>query len=425
MFNSISRAWNETADEGEADSSADHSVRFSPSTRGSDLRRRAGHYIHYDKPSSVVKNPLERLRRGSERTSIRRGSPRILKPVSDGRAQKMRNTENKSSSGGGLWGALGKLGKVFKTDDSELGTMKQYMNGMIDGAPENGTRRGVKRPVDLAKSRLDSIKQRADEVNQRAARFTLDNESPEKKRVKVTEPVKRPAEMRRIHLKDLRDLDSSRDNLSERVHRRRVHTISSNPDTTATSTATPLHSSLARAASLNAAVTSTKTYNIHDIPSSPMREPPLDQATPINGTVNDSVNISQSTLTNLTKKLELLENTVESLKEELKASNQRSQHLETSLNEVKREQTVIDNTILKSEEMEKINVYEPQSHNLVSSEKPSISNTRSQTPQAKISASPNVGKDATAPNTDDDEFEEVNRSLSPIKLDLHKFKYVK
>jgi len=110
MFSSISKAWNEVSDEGNS------KVKFSESNHDPS-KKGNGHYIHYDKS----KNPLDRLKK----PDTRKGSPRILKP----------RTENKQNSL--LGSALKNLTKVFKKDDGELGEMKSYINGMIKKPEDN------------------------------------------------------------------------------------------------------------------------------------------------------------------------------------------------------------------------------------------------------------------------------------------------
>jgi hypothetical protein len=328
MFRSISKAWSEVADE----SMQDHSVRFSPSSRQPAQHEK--HYIHYDKPS---KNPLDRVRRNGE--FIRRGSPRVLKP----------SNENKKNSG--IWGTLGKIGKAFKGENTELNSMKSYMDGMITKRPQSGT----------TSRRLDSIRSRAESINDRAERFARENASPERpsrEQLRYQE-TKRP-QMRRIYLKDLSEAESSRDSISEKVQRR------------------PLRSS---------AIDTPSVLPHHDVPSSPY--------THKNDSARDSSEVRE-----LSKKVSILENTLESLIVELRNTNERSQQLENSL----RLQTeflkseLSNHTILKSEDMDRLP--EPK-------------------PEAKQETALEGTKDES-----EDEFEEVNKSLSPVKLDLKRFKFI-
>jgi hypothetical protein len=331
MFSSISKAWSEVADE----SMQDHSVRFSPSSRqpAQDERQR---YIHYDKPS---KNPLDRVRRNGELK--RRGSPRVLKP----------SNENKKNSG--IWGTLGKIGKAFKGENTELNSMKSYMDGMITNRPQSGT----------TSRRLGSIRSRCESINDRAERFARENASPERpsrEQLRYQEPKK--TQMRRIYLKDLSEAESSRDSISEKVRRR------------------PLRSSV-----LDTPQTSSIPH--HDIPSSPYIHK------------NDSTQDS-SEVRELSKKVSILENTLESLIVELRNTNERSQQLENSL----RLQTELlkselsNHTILKSEDMDRL-------------------------PEPKPEATQEIALKGTQDESED-EFEEVNKSLSPVKLDFKRFKFI-
>lgn len=327
MFSSITKAWNEVAEETDTDTS----VRFTPVSRRPQSSK---HYIQHDRAS---KNPLDRLKRDP---AIRRGSPRVLKP----------SNENKKNLG--IWNTLGKIGKVFKGEDSELKGMKNYMDGMITKRPrfDEGRPNGAR---DRSAS-LERVQSRVESVNERAERFARENASPEKPQAK---PHQQP-HMKRIYLKDLSEAESSRDSIVDKIHRRslRAHTVDS---------------------SLRSAA--------RNMPSSPLESRPVASTAGPNDSVKE-----------LTRKVAHLEDTLESLVAELRQSNERSRQLEESIRGQQEflKQEHSNHTILRSEDMDKL--------------------------PAPMTIVTDPAEEAV-----EDEFEEVSRSLSPVKLDLRRFKFVK
>lgn len=369
MFSSISKAWDEVSGEGQTNG---NSVKFSDSERES-LSRKKGHYIHYDRS----KNPLDRIKKPEGR----RGSPRILQTTK----------ESKQNS---LWGsALKNLSKVFKKEDGELGDMKDYMNGMIK----------------VPKERQRSIRpQQIDKPNTEYLETNLINS----RRRKRTDTIGSK-------------FDSPGSSFNEKFKRRRHHDISETPkyekyskfeinvpkytyqdkDNERHNLRNILnYSNSLEKEKINNNIVHEDSYRFHkygsndlstgpkkikfskltalDLPSSPIlynneRTTPVveGQITTTNHHENSIVDTSK--IDELCKKVEQLENTVESLRDELRQANERSVQLENT------EQSN-DHTILKGiDDSESLDHFK----------------------------------------FEDDQ--EIARPLSPVKVDLDRFKFIR
>lgn len=349
MFDSIAKAWKEVAAD---DSLNETSVNFSPATRTQASRagkRRHGSHHGSDSGSKYDYGSSHAVDRARSSSHTRHAySSKVLKPSTD-------NKKNQKS-GTSLWNALGKIGQTIIGDGSgenkELKSMKSYMNGMIGSGDNPG--------------RVNDIRSRVESISERAQRFTRENRSPGKN----VKGYSSGGTMRRIHLKDLAEADSSADSLSRRV--KRAHVDFSRDRATATPKVT---------------TTAASRPPPIDIPSSPY----------INGETHTDIHTSnvadRSEVEELSRKVEALENTVNSLVEELRKSN-----------DIKRD-------ILNSDDMRVIPAPVSEvEHRSMDSTAQEVRDKPDRAPDHRES---------------EDEFEEVNRSLSPVKLDFDKFKFVR
>ncbi len=363
MFSSISKAWNEVSDESGGDKES--SVKFSQSTR--DSPRRNGHYIHYDKS----KNPLDRIRK----TEGKKGSPRILKPSND----------NKQNS---VWGsALKNLSKVFKKDDGELGSMKEYMNGMIKVPKERKELVRSKRGDTLSIGDLDK-----DNVNERESRRrrrtdtissrveSIGNSFNRYKKRRNGDPTEVPKygsyskfEIDVPKYQYQKETNNGYENYSTAVDTR-YHS-----NETSWKAHTPTDSKPASQGLTFSKITA------HDLPSSPIyhntqsslsKEHSKKSNLSLENNVDKSY-IDSSRIEQLCKKVEQLENTVEGLRDELRQANEKSLQLEKSINSN-------DHSILKD-----------------------------------------LDKTDDMPHFKFEDDNNISRPLSPVKVDLDRFKFIR
>jgi hypothetical protein len=335
MFDSIAKVWSEVAEESSG------SVNFSPSTRKP--FKKATHYIHYDKPRGT----LDRMRTSSH-NSTRRGSPRILKPSTD----QKKNT---------FWGTVGKiLTGGGDQKDAELGNMKNYMTEMIRKRPREMSTTSIdervhKDVLNLGPQprTLSELQKRASNINARAERFT-NGVSPEHKRVK------------RLQTGDLETSRSYNDSFSHLINKQ---------------TSLPQYSSTPKESKAKKNYTN-RIIKINDLPSSPFA--PIIQPTPTATTAEANRELSSHShspddsiekIKELNAKVDFLETTLQSLKEELRQTTERSMQLEQSFR-------------LHSD------------------------NSMTQSPLG-------------VPHRDPEPEVEEERPLSPVKLDLHTFKLIR
>lgn len=255
MFDSISKVWNEVAEEGN-----ESSVEFQPTSR------KSSHYMHYDKPGRT----LLRKQSGAAR---RFGSPRILKP----------STEQKKNT---FWGALGKM--FTGGEDEELGNMKNYMSGMIKKRPRQisvtSYDNKISRTLDSGPRTVsDELERKTLDINERAERFTAETLYPDLKKIRRLEPTD-------FHTSSAGYTDHFNTVLNRK----------------------PQYSSTPKEPKRSY---TNKIVKMNELPSSPFIP------------VADN---SKEKIDELSAKIKYLESTVETLRDELRLTNERSMQLEQS-----------------------------------------------------------------------------------------------
>ncbi|CCH42645.1 SSWI/SNF chromatin-remodeling complex subunit [Wickerhamomyces ciferrii] len=401
MFPSISKAWNEVSDESNNVKLNDHK----PS------KRNTTHYIHHDKPSSL----LQRVKRHER---VPTGSPRILKESAN---------DNKQNS---LWGsAMKNISKVFKKED-EIQSMQNYMNDMI-GKPRvttsvssSGKEVDAHGDIETSLSRRrrsnnvvdnidDSISsngsrrpRRTDVIADRIEELTSSSLNRKRRRLERSmdtsgmDSTQRNSSIRSFELPTNfnRDLDIGSDTKNQYQNR---HPTTNFVD--------PSWKSISQVPAQATPSSSNKIImtkiTARELPSSPFvpfkestPKPthPLNNESKIDNTIinkgsTDKILIDSSRIDELYAKVQQLETTVQGLSEELKA--------------VKSQSTEPKESKESKEPVEPIDHTQPSND---SSFDDTISPVK-----------PNIGpKELIFDNN-------ISRPLSPVKLDLDKFKIIK
>lgn len=381
MFDSISKAWNEVSGEGEVGG-----VKFADSAKKGS--KKTDYYIHYDKPKL---NPLERVRKAE---GNRKGSPRILKPANEGRVNSV------------LGSALKNLTKVFKRDDGELGDMKEYMNGMIKASNDRQGLNRRSRSSTLNLEELDSQgtgerssrrRRRTDTISSKLESLSNSFSTDRKRRRRYETEVKYQASLPPKYNystgKDLDDIEkiyTSKHDLDKEFKHNTYNldddfkydfqsstSLNRKTDNKVIDASWKKKDSPLGTSSEKKGIQFKKLTAL-DLPSSPTlfeSNKAEDKKVDITLDSNAGKAVDSSRIEELYKKVELLENTVEGLRDELRQANEKSIQMEKSIRS--------NESILKDESMEDIEQFKFE-------------------------------KDI-----------DLSRPLSPVKVDLDRFKFIR